>query len=70
MFFIFSFSTTLLNILKTSSSPFPNIQLYYPQKNKEYAIISSCFTGIGTAIKSNPFTFGLAVPTIAITSYI
>lgn len=29
----------------------PNIQLYYPQKNKEYAIISSCFTGIGTAIK-------------------
>lgn len=29
----------------------PNIQLYYPQKNKEYAIVSSCFTGIGTAIK-------------------
>ncbi|EQJ33182.1 PRD domain protein [Clostridioides difficile P21] len=29
----------------------PNIQLYYPQKNKEYAIISSCFTGIGIAIK-------------------
>lgn len=29
----------------------PNIQLYYPQKNREYAIVSSCFTGIGTAIK-------------------
>lgn len=29
----------------------PNIQLFYPQKNKEYAIITSCFTGIGTAIK-------------------
>ncbi len=29
----------------------PNIQLFYPQKNKEYAIIASCFTGIGTAIK-------------------
>jgi sigma-54 dependent transcriptional regulator of gfr operon len=29
----------------------PNIQLFYPQKNKEYAIIASCFTGISTAIK-------------------
>ena len=27
----------------------PNINLYYPAKNKEYAIVTSCFTGIGTA---------------------
>lgn len=27
----------------------PNIDLYYPTKNKEYAIVTSCFTGIGTA---------------------
>jgi sigma-54 dependent transcriptional regulator, gfr operon transcriptional activator len=27
----------------------PNINLYYPTKNKEYAIVTSCFTGIGTA---------------------
>lgn len=27
----------------------PNINLYYPSKNKEYAIITSCFTGMGTA---------------------
>ncbi len=27
----------------------PNIDLHYPTKNKEYAIVTSCFTGIGTA---------------------
>ncbi|GIN63641.1 transcriptional antiterminator [Robertmurraya siralis] len=27
----------------------PNINLYYPTKGREYAIITSCFTGIGTA---------------------
>ncbi|MEH7121021.1 sigma 54-interacting transcriptional regulator [Neobacillus vireti] len=27
----------------------PNINLYYPLKRKEYAIVTSCFTGIGTA---------------------
>jgi sigma-54 dependent transcriptional regulator, gfr operon transcriptional activator len=27
----------------------PNINLYYPTKGKEYAIVTSCFTGIGTA---------------------
>ncbi|MBT2655263.1 sigma 54-interacting transcriptional regulator [Bacillus sp. ISL-18] len=27
----------------------PTINLYYPSKRKEYAIVSSCFTGIGTA---------------------
>lgn len=27
----------------------PNINLYYPIKRKEYAIVTSCFTGIGTA---------------------
>jgi sigma-54 dependent transcriptional regulator of gfr operon len=27
----------------------PNINLYYPSKGKEYAIVTSCFTGIGTA---------------------
>ena len=27
----------------------PNINLYYPTKRKEYAIVTSCFTGIGTA---------------------
>ncbi|WP_232311302.1 sigma 54-interacting transcriptional regulator [Robertmurraya korlensis] len=26
-----------------------NISLYYPTKNKKYAIVTSCFTGIGTA---------------------
>ena len=27
----------------------PSINLYYPTKGKEYAIVTSCFTGIGTA---------------------
>ena len=27
----------------------PSINLYYPSKRKEYAIVTSCFTGIGTA---------------------
>lgn len=29
----------------------PKVQLYYPKKEKELAIVTSCFTGIGTAIQ-------------------